>query len=253
MDSISVILAAGKGTRMKSDLPKVMHPLLGEPMVVYPVRVARQVTGRRPVVVVGYRAELVRAALGDQARFAVQADQKGTGHALLQAEAKARGRAGTILVSFGDMPLLSSGTFSDLLAAHAESGSPVTMLSVIADDPRGFGRVVRGSDGNVAAIVEEAVATPEQLAIRELNVSGYAFSDAWVWDALRRIRLSPKGEYYLTDLVEIAVSEGHSVRAVHLREAYEGIGINTLEHLAEAEAALRRQLEASGAASAGRD
>ena len=247
MQTLSVILAAGKGTRMQSDLPKVMHPLMGEPMVVYPVRVARQVTGRKPVVVIGYRADLVRTALGDSARFAVQTEQKGTGHALQQAEEAARGQADTILVSFGDMPLLSVETFTDLLAEHARGTSPLTMLSVIADDPRGFGRVVRAPDGSVAAIVEEAVATPEQLAIRELNVSGYAISDDWLWDALRKIKLSPKGEYYLTDLVEIAVTEGHPVQAVHVRKTYEGIGINTPEHLAEAENALRRRTAANTA------
>lgn len=236
----AVILAAGKGTRMQSDLPKVMHPLLGAPMVTYPVRTATEITGRRPVVIVGYRADLVRAELGSRARYAVQTEQKGTGHAVLQAEPLLKDRTGTVLVAFGDMPLISAGSFRDLLEAHARTGAPLTMLSVIADDPRGFGRVVRGPAGDVRAIVEEAVATEEELRIRELNVSGYAVSNAWIWDALRRIRPAPNGEYYLTDLVEIAVGEGHQVEAVHVREPGEAIGINTPEHLREAEAYLRR-------------
>jgi bifunctional UDP-N-acetylglucosamine pyrophosphorylase/glucosamine-1-phosphate N-acetyltransferase len=238
MKTTAVILAAGKGTRMKSDLPKVMHLLLGEPMVSYPVRTAAEVTGRPPVVVVGYRGDMVRRALGNQARFAVQEEQKGTGHALQQAEALVRGRTDTVLVTFGDMPLISPETITDLLEAHTRTSGPLTMLSVVADDPRGFGRVVRGPDGSVRAIVEEALATPEQLAIRELNVSGYALDDDWVWDALRKIRPSPNGELYLTDLVEIAVSEGCPVEAVPVREPGEAIGINTPDHLEEAEAFL---------------
>lgn len=237
----AVILAAGKGTRMQSELPKVMHPLLGAPMITYPVQTALEVTGRKPVVIVGYQAELVRAALGDRARYVVQTEQKGTGHALMQAEPLLRGRTDTLLVTLGDMPLISAETMRDLLDVHLGSGSPVTMLSVIADDPRGFGRVVRGADGSVQAIVEEAVATPEQLRIRELNISGYAFENRWVWDALREIRPSPNGEYYLTDLVEIAVAEGRTVEAVRVREPDEAIGINTPGHLSEAEAFLARR------------
>jgi bifunctional UDP-N-acetylglucosamine pyrophosphorylase/glucosamine-1-phosphate N-acetyltransferase len=244
MKTMAVILAAGKGTRMQSELPKVMHPLLGEPMVSYSVRTAAAVTGRRPVVIVGYRGNLVRRALGDRARFAVQTVQKGTGHALRQAESLVRGETDTVLVTFGDMPLLSPETLGDLLAAHSRTGGPLTMLSVIAEDPRGFGRVVRGPVGTVQSIVEEAVATPEQLSIRELNVSGYALDDGWVWDALRKIRPSPTGEYYLTDLVEIAVSAGHSVETVQVREPGEAIGINTPEHLKEAEAFLAERVGA---------
>ncbi|HUF37427.1 MAG TPA: NTP transferase domain-containing protein [Anaerolineales bacterium] len=245
MKTTAVILAAGRGTRMQSAQPKVMHPLLGEPMVSYSVRAAAAVTGRLPIVVVGYRAEQVRAALDGRARFVVQTEQKGTGHALLQAEPLLRNRTDTILVAFGDMPLISPETFEDLLDSHTRSGGPLTMLSVIADDPRGFGRVVRGPDGAVRAIVEEAVASPEQLAIRELNVSGYALSDDWVWEALGRIQPSPIGEFYLTDLVEIAVSQGHPVQAVLVRDPAEAIGINTPEHLREAEAFLARRRAAT--------
>lgn len=244
-DLTAVILAAGKGTRMQSDLPKVMHPLLGEPMLAYPVHTAVEVTGRRPVVIVGYRADLVRSALGDRCRYVVQREQKGTGHALRQAEALLRDESEIVLVTFGDMPLISPGSFRDLLDAHARTGGPLTMLSVIADDPRGFGRVVRGADGRVRAIVEEAVATPAQLAIRELNVSGYAFSNAWVWEALKKIRPAPNGEYYLTDLVGIAAAEGHPVEAIPVREPGEAIGINTPEHLAEAEAFLMSRIAAA--------
>jgi len=244
MKTTAVILAAGKGTRMQSELPKVMHPLLGEPMVSFPVRTTTAVTGRLPIVIIGYRGEVVRRALGDRARFVVQSEQKGTGHALQQAEHLLRGRTDTVLVTFGDMPLISSESFKDLLEAHSGAPGPLTMLSVVTEDPRGFGRVVRGPGGTVLAIVEEAVATPEQLAIRELNVSGYAFDDGWVWDALRKIRPSPTGEYYLTDLVEIAGSEGHLVEAIPVREPGEAIGINTPAHLNEAEAFLARRVGA---------
>jgi bifunctional UDP-N-acetylglucosamine pyrophosphorylase/glucosamine-1-phosphate N-acetyltransferase len=227
---------------MQSELPKVMHPLLGEPMVSYSVRTTAAVTGRQPIVIVGYRGEMVRRALGNRACFVVQSEQKGTGHALQQAEHLLRGRTDTVLVTFGDMPLISRETFEDLLEAHSGAPGPLTMLSVVAEDPRGFGRVVRGPHGTVQAIVEEAVATPEQLAIRELNVSGYAFDDGWVWDALRKIRPSPTGEYYLTDLIEIAVSAGHPVEAIPVRDPGEAIGINTPAHLKEAEAFLTRRV-----------
>jgi bifunctional UDP-N-acetylglucosamine pyrophosphorylase/glucosamine-1-phosphate N-acetyltransferase len=242
MKVTAILLAAGQGIRMKSSLPKVMHPLLGRPMVHYALDAVIRATGNKPVVVVGYGAEKVRAALGDAAEFVIQQPQLGTGHAVQQAEAILRGKSDLILVTFGDMPLIRTETLDKIIQSQCSHSGPVTMLTLLADDPRGFGRILRDPDGRVQAIVEEAQATPEQLAIRELNASVYCFNAEWLWDALKRIRLSPKGEYYLTDVVEIAVSQGLSVQAHILEDPDEAIGINTRVHLAEADALLRQRI-----------
>jgi bifunctional UDP-N-acetylglucosamine pyrophosphorylase / glucosamine-1-phosphate N-acetyltransferase len=238
----AVILAAGQGTRMRSNLPKVLHPLLGKPMLKYVLDAACQVTGAQPVVVVGHGGDEVRRVFQSQAQFVVQEPQLGTGHAVQQAEALLRDQLDLVLVTYGDMPLLTVETLQRVVDAQMAHGGPMTMLTLLADDPRGFGRVVRTASGQVTAIVEEAQATVEQQAIRELNASVYCFAADWLWQALERIQLSPKGEYYLTDLVGIATAEGGFVQALVLDEANQGIGINTRVHLAEAEAILRRRV-----------
>lgn len=239
MTITSVILAAGKGTRMNSDLPKVLHPILEKPMILYAVETARAVTGQKPILVIGHQAERVREAVGDRAHYVYQHEQKGTAHAVQQAEGLLRDRTDTVLITSGDMPLFKPETLAQLIAAPKSDGTPMSMLTVIADNPRGFGRIVRGPDGRVTEIVEEAVATPEQLAIRELNVGAYAVSNKWVWDALKKITPAPKGEYYLTDLVAVAVQESRRVEAIVVEDVQETIGINTPEHLAEAERLLQ--------------
>lgn len=241
----SIILAAGQGTRMKSDLPKVMHPILGQPVVWYAVQAAVQATGQRPVVVVGYGADLVRQAFGDQVDYTVQEQQLGTGHAVLQAESLLRDRADLVLVTLGDMPLLTPNTLRQVIAAQKENDGPVSMLTVELPDSHGFGRIVRAADGGVQAIVEEIHATPEQRAIKEINPSVYCFDGKWLWNALRRIPLSPKGEYYLTDLVAVAVSEGRRVNAVRCSEPEETIGVNTRVHLAEATGLMRQRINSA--------
>lgn len=220
---------------MKSDLPKVLHPILGQPMIRYSVNTMRQVTGNPPVLVIGHGAELVREAVGPEARFVYQLEQLGTAHAVQQAEPIVKDQTDIVLVTSGDMPLFTLETIRELVDTQVNGTAPVTMLTVMANNPRGFGRIVRGEDGSVSAIVEEADATPEQLAIKELNVGAYAFSDDWFWDALTRVEVSPKGEYYLTDLVAIAVQDGRKVQAIVVQDEGEAIGINTPEHLAEAE------------------
>jgi bifunctional UDP-N-acetylglucosamine pyrophosphorylase / glucosamine-1-phosphate N-acetyltransferase len=238
----SVILAAGQGTRMHSQTPKVLHPLLGHPMLWYSIVAARQVVGFDPVVVIGHGADAIRQAFGAGARFVLQQPQSGTGHAVQQAEPLLSGEADLLLVSYGDMPLLRPETLQYIAEAQIAHSGPITMLTTIVDDPRGFGRVIRDETGKVLAIVEEAQATPEQKAVRELNASVYCFDANWLWDALRRVPLSPKGEYYLTDTIGIAVAEGKTVQALCLEDVEEGIGINTRVHLAEAEAILRQRI-----------
>ncbi len=242
MKVTAVILAAGQGTRMKSDLPKVLHPICGQPMIVHSLAAARAASTEEPVVVIGHGAEAVREFLGGSARCVIQDPQLGTGHAVQQAEVELKGKPGLLLVTYADMPLLREGTLRRLVEAQKANQGPLTLLTVIASDPRGFGRVVRGPDGSVRAVVEEATASPDQLAIKELNVGAYCFSLDWLWDALRRIPLSKKGEYYLTDTVGLAAEAGLPVQAIVADDPGETIGINTRLHLAEAEAAMRRQI-----------
>lgn len=242
MKTTAVILAAGHGTRMHSDLPKVLHPLSGRPLVTYSIQAAQQATGAQPVMIIGHGAETVRQAAGESAQFAIQDPQLGTGHALQQAEALLSGSTELVLVLSADMPLLTPKTLSSLIQAQEKHTGPVTMLTLVSDDSRGFGRVIRSSDGRVQQIVEEAQASAEQLAIRELNAGVYCFRADWVWQALRRISLSPKGEYYLTDVIGIAAADGLPVQAITLDDADESIGINTRVHLAQAEAAMRARI-----------
>jgi bifunctional UDP-N-acetylglucosamine pyrophosphorylase/glucosamine-1-phosphate N-acetyltransferase len=238
----AIVLAAGQGTRMRSALPKVLHAIFGHPLAWYAVQAARQATGADPVLIIGYQAEEVRRVMGESIHYITQEPQLGTGHAVMQAKSFLEGKADTILVTYADMPLLKPETLSMLITAQQSARGPMSLLTVIGKDPRGFGRVVRDSYGNVQEIVEEAVATPEQLAIRELNASVYCFEAAWLWKSLSKVPLSPKGEYYLTDLVGIATREGLPVKAILAEEEIETIGINTRIHLAEAEGALKQRI-----------
>ncbi len=242
MKITSVILAAGQGTRMKSDLPKVLHPVCGKPMVWHALQAAKDVSPETPVMIIGHGADRVREEIGSAARFVVQAERLGTGHAVQQAESTLKGQTDLVLVSAADMPLLSGETLTKLVDTQKANTGPMTMLTIIADDPRGFGRIVRGEDGGVQAIVEEADATPEQKAIKELNVGAYCFDANWLWDALANVPLSAKGEYYLTDTVGLAVDAGLRVEAITLEDAVEAIGVNTRIHLSEAEAGMRSRV-----------
>ena len=243
MKVTAVLLAAGQGTRMKSDLPKVLHPLSGKPMLWHVLEALKDAAPEKPVVVVGHGAEEVKKYLGDSAECIVQEPQLGTGHAAMQAESLLKGKTDYVIVTYADMPLLRGETFKRLLETQRLNSGPLSLLTVITDDPRGFGRIVRKADGTVEAIVEEYVATPEQQKITELNVGAYCFKADWLWDALRRIEKNPKkGEYYLTDIVEIAVKDDLPVQAVVHDDFIETIGINTRIHLSEAEAALRMRI-----------
>lgn len=240
MKVTAVLLAAGQGTRMKSDRPKVLHPLCGKPMLWHVLEALKEPSTEKPVVIVGHGAEEVKKYLGDRAECVLQEPQLGTAHATIQAESLLRGKTDYVIVTYADMPLLRGETFKRLLETQRLNPGPLSLLTVIADDPRGFGRIVRKADGTVEAIVEEYVATPEQQKIRELNVGAYCFRAGWLWDALHRIEKNPKkGEYYLTDIVEIAGKDNLPVQAVVHNDFAETIGINSRVHLAEAEAALR--------------
>jgi bifunctional UDP-N-acetylglucosamine pyrophosphorylase / glucosamine-1-phosphate N-acetyltransferase len=243
MKITAVLLAAGQGTRMKSSLPKVLHPVAGKPMLWHAMNAIQQVTTEKPVVVVGHGASEVTAYLGETAHTVLQEPQLGTGHAVMQAESLLKGKTDLVIVCYADMPLLRGETLQALVETQKQNKGAISMLTVIADDPRGFGRILRRDDGSVAAIVEDYVATDEQKKIKELNVGGYCFDAQWLWSALQRIPKNPKkGEYYLTDTVELAAQDGLPVQATVMDDLEETIGVNTRIHLAEVETAMRRRI-----------
>ena len=243
MKITAVLLAAGQGTRMKSSLPKVLHPVAGKPMIWHALQAIQQSTTEKPVVVVGHGADEVTKYLGDSAQTVLQEPQLGTGHAVMQAESLLRGKTDLVVVCYSDMPLLRGETLQKLVETQKQNKGPVSLLTVVAENPRGFGRIIRKDDGTVTAIVEEYVATPEQLQVKELNVGGYCFDANWLWDALQRIPKNPKkGEYYLTDTIELAVKDGLSVHATVMDDLEETIGVNTRVHLSEVETAMRRRI-----------
>jgi bifunctional UDP-N-acetylglucosamine pyrophosphorylase/glucosamine-1-phosphate N-acetyltransferase len=230
---------------MKSNMPKVLHPLLGRPMLEWVLTAAQPVAELPPVVIVGHGKEAVQGAVGARVRYAEQKELLGTGHAVLQAAALLEGTADTVLVINGDLPLLRNETLNRLVALYAEeraqSNPAVALLTVTRDDPQGFGRITRNSDGAISGIVEEVDCTPEERAIRELNVGIYCFDAAWLWANLPLLPISAKGEYYLTDLVGMAVAQGRAVAgaAAPLEEVD---GINTRIQLAHATSVLRRRI-----------
>src|SRR2546422_471349 len=204
-DTHVVILAAGQGTRMKSRLPKVLHPIAGRPMVEYVLRTARSVSPETITLIVGHEADTVRARLAPHRdlQFVLQSPQLGTAHALQQAEKALLGRTGTLVLLSGDVPLLSSKTLQRVVETHTSAGAAATVVTAIVERPYGYGRIVR-TRGKVARIVEERDASPAERAIKEINSGIYAFDMAPLFDALHGIASqNAQGEYYLTDLVAI--------------------------------------------------
>lgn len=248
----AVILAGGKGTRMKSRLPKVLHPVADEPMIFHPLRALAQagIPPERTAIVVGYGGEQVRQALAGRGPylFAEQPQQLGTGHALMMAETVLQSLempAEHILLVYGDNPMLRSQTLENLLSRHLATRPLVTMATATLDDPTGYGRIVRHPQtGYFQAIVEQADLTLEQVTIKEFNPGVYVFRSKWVWPALKRIKVSQKGEYYLTDLPGLAVEalpDGQGVETVPI-EAEEVLGINDRVQLAEVSNLLRARI-----------
>lgn len=242
MKTHSIILAAGQGTRMRSKIPKVLHHVMGKPMIRYAVDVAREATQNTPIVVCGHGAEDLMRELAEETLFVMQEEQMGTGHAVLQAESMLINQADLVLVTYADMPLLTENTLQNLVTTQQGNSGPITLLSVDAQNPRGFGRIQRDDKGDVKRIIEEAHASPDELMINELNVGAYCFDAKWLWDSLKRIPVSPKGEYYLTDTIQYAREDDLSVLAVKLEDEAEAIGVNTRIHLAEATAAMQERI-----------
>ena len=237
-----VILAAGKGTRMKSLRPKVLHRVAGLPMIEYVLRASRRLAPRTCTLVVGHGADAVREALRgiEGLQFATQEPQLGTGHALLQAEPLLRGAAGTVLLLSGDVPLLGHETLARFLEAHEASRAAATVMTAVVVCPRGYGRVVRAG-GALDRIVEERDASPAERRISEINGGVYAFAVAPLFDALRTLpSANAQGEYYLPDLIGVYRRQGLGVEAVALELADEIRGINSRAELAEASRLVRQ-------------
>ncbi|MBC03641.1 MAG: hypothetical protein CMJ34_10125 [Phycisphaerae bacterium] len=242
----AVILAAGKGTRMQSDLPKVMHEVAGRPMVHWVVDACRDAGASRIVVVVGHRAELVRDSLSDQSdvEFVTQEEQLGTGHAVDQArEALAGSPDHDVLVLCGDGPLIRTETLRILLDRHRESGADATLATAVIEDPAGYGRIVRDENGDFARIVEQKDADETELAIREVNPSYYCFRTGRLFDRLSRTSNdNANGEYYVTDVFGITRTDGDRVAVVDAVPAEDILSINTPDQLAEVDEILRARL-----------
>ena len=230
-----VVLAAGKGTRMRSALPKVLHGVNGRPMLTHVLSTARSANPASITIVLGHMADSVRSAYqGDPSvAFVVQEPQLGTGHALQQALPKLAGATGDILLLYGDVPLLSPETVSDLLARHREDGAAATVLTAEVDRPFGYGRIVR-QDGAIARIVEERDATPAERALTEINAGIYALALEPLPEAMAALAAqNAQGEYYLPDLIGIYRRRGLGVSTLTLRSADEIRGINSRRELAE--------------------
>jgi bifunctional UDP-N-acetylglucosamine pyrophosphorylase / glucosamine-1-phosphate N-acetyltransferase len=232
-----VVLAAGQGKRMRSALPKVLHPLGGRPLLAHVLETARALGARRPIVVHGHGAEAVRAAFGDtDVQWVLQPQQLGTGHAVQQALPLLAGTSGPVVICYGDMPLLSPATVRRLIAAQAQPGVAGAILTVVLDNPPDFGRVVRDADGRVRKVVEVKDCTPQELALREVNVGVYCFdAEALCWALPRLDNDNAQHEYYLTDVVAILAQSGQRVETYQTESLEETLGINDRSHLQFAE------------------
>jgi len=236
-----LIMAAGKGTRMVSDTTKVLHTVCGQPMLRLIYRAAAAVEPEEVFVVIGQDADRVRAALGGlPARFILQNEQLGTGHAIMMARQDLQGKHGDLLVLSGDTPRLKSETLRCLVEYHRKSGATTTLLTAVAENPFAYGRILRGPDGRIEAIVEERDATEEQRRIREINAGFYCFQIPALIEALENLsNRNAQKEYYLTDLVEIQQSRGLRIEALVHEDFAELRGINTRKELAELARAMR--------------
>ncbi len=239
----AVVLAAGKGTRMKSSLYKVLHPVCGKPMVDHVVSNMEKLGATEIVSVVGHGAEMVKDTLGERSTYVVQEEQLGTAHAVQQAEAVLDGREGTTIVICGDTPLITPETIQQLMTTHHEAGAKATILTAIVDDPTGYGRILRGEDELVTGIVEQKDATPEQQKVQEINSGTYCFDNKALFEALKKVdNNNSQGEYYLTDVISILKEQGEAIAAFAAADADELLGVNDRVALSQAESYMRRRL-----------
>lgn len=235
--SAVIVLAAGKGVRMKSDLPKVCHPLHGKPLIGHVLDTVVQLSPAQVVVIVGHRASFVRdACQGHAVEFVTQEPQLGTAHAVMQAMPVIQKELTPVLIVSGDVPLMRASSLQKLISVHERTGAAVTVLTAELSNPFGYGRIIRGDNGDVVRIVEHKDAAPEELAVAEVNTGTYVFDRSALDHALKLIKPeNAQKEFYLTDAISILRGEGRRVSASLLEDPREMTGINTPEQLVEAE------------------
>ena len=242
-DVAALVLAAGKGTRMKSELAKVLHQIDGKPMIHYVVDLAREVGSERIILVIGYQKEKVMETCQNMnVQYAIQEEQLGTGHAVRITEKQFRDYHGNILVLSGDVPLLTTQTIKKLIEKHYKSQAIATLLTAEIDNPSGYGRIIRNEYGNIIRIVEHKDANEEELKIKEINVGIYLFKKNHLFKTLKLIKNdNVQGEYYLPDVVKIYVEQGEKVVPLLTPDFNETRGINTIEQLKLAETILLKR------------
>ena len=241
----AVILAAGKGTRMNSDMAKVLHPVCGKPMVFFPLAAARALGAEKIILVIGHQANQVKSVIGsDRVFYAYQQEQMGTGHAVLQAREQLHDFQGTVLILCGDVPLLKPSTLLAFLDEHRRTEADITVLTAILPNPAGYGRVVKDGSGQVLNIAEEKDADEEEKRITEINTGIYCVEKDFLFDALESITTdNAQREYYLTDIVAIASEKKLIARSSLLADYHEAMGINTQTQLEEANRIMGRRLD----------
>ncbi|EPF4329690.1 bifunctional UDP-N-acetylglucosamine diphosphorylase/glucosamine-1-phosphate N-acetyltransferase GlmU [Enterococcus hirae] len=239
----AIILAAGKGTRMKSKLYKVLHPVSGQPMVEHIINRVSETNPDQIITIVGHGAEQVKAQLGERSEYALQAEQLGTGHAVLQAASFLQGKEGTTLVISGDTPLLTTETLNNLFEYHQGKNASATILTAQAEDPTGYGRIIRDHIGIVEKIVEQKDTTPEEALVQEINTGTYCFDNQALFEALNKVGTdNAQGEYYLTDIIEILKDAGKTVAAYQTEDFDESMGVNDRIALAKANELMRQRI-----------
>jgi len=239
----AVILAAGEGKRMKSKNSKVVHKVCGKPIVKWVDRAAKEAGILDSIIVVGHKAEQVKKAMGEEANFALQEKQLGTGHAVMQCEGFLKGKSGTVMVLYGDTPLITSETLAETLKYHHDSNNVATVITAKVGDPTGYGRIVRGEGGQLKRIVEHKDANEEELKICEINSGMYCFNIENLLGALSKLSNdNSQGEYYLTDTLEILIAEGHKVGAYQTKNSDDILGINDRVQLYSAEQIMKKRI-----------
>ena len=240
---VAVILAAGKGTRMRSKLPKVLHKVGGKAMLQHVIDAATAAGCDDKVVIIGHEAELVEKMVAGQGKTALQAEQLGTGHAVMQAKEALAGFSGTAMILCGDTPLLDGEELKKFYEAHKASGAAATVLTAIMDNPFGYGRIIRDAEGNVKGIVEQKDATEEQKAIKEINTGIYCLECPLMFDVLATLTCNnAQGEYYLTDVLEKLNNAGKKVGGVITEDSDMVMGINSRKQMSVAEAVMRERI-----------
>ena len=239
----ALILAAGKGTRMKSFLPKVLHKVCGKPMLQRVIELSKKIGSEETIVVLGHKKDSVLEAISDtEIKYVIQEKQLGTGDAVIQAKSLLGDFRGTVMVLYGDTPLLRKETLREMYQFHKKSGATATILTSIFENPFGYGRILK-SDTEIVGIVEENEATEEQKKIREINAGIYCFESQELFEALSKIdNKNEKGEYYLTDVISVSIKDGKKVQSFVLEDRDEVLGINSKIELERANNILKKRI-----------